>query len=180
MFANYLCLVHFVFRLNFQFDCNIMDVINILVAIAGFGFAIYQFIHQNKENRKQSKDQNNKNWYLSVLVIPQIERINIFFDETVNEIKTLKNQLDEQDLLARTRAQNDSKERIEAFFSPLEASMCSYDSKIQKAISDIELDLQDEVSKIIGDKSIGNSEIERMVMEYKGNLIHVLYHPIKG
>ena len=156
-----------------------MDIINSIVAIAGFGFAICQFIHQNKENRRLTKDQNNKNWYLSVLVIPQIERINRFFDDSVERIKGVKTGVG-QDLLARSRAQNDNKERVEAFFSPLEAAFSSFDEAVQSAISELELELQDEMTKLLDDKSIDNSEIERRVMVFKGKLIDALYRPIRG
>lgn len=180
MTCDFLWPIYIGIGFNFQFDSNIMDVVNIIVAIAGFGFAIYQFICQNKENRKQIEDQNNKNWYLSVLVIPQIERINVFFDKSVEIIKDLKVKIEEHDLLACTRAQRENNERVEAFFSPLEASMSSFDDSIQKAISELELGLQDEMTKMIGDNSLDNSEIERRVMVFKGKLIDTLYRPIRN
>lgn len=163
-----------------QFECGIMDIINAIIAILGFVFAIYQFTRQNQENRKSNIEQNNKNWYLSVLVIPQLERINLFFEETVGSLKTLKDTIDNTDLLLRAKEQRVYNEKISAFFSPLEASFASYNETLRKSISDLGLALQDEVTKIVGEEGLDNTEIERRIMSFKGLLISIMYRPINN
>lgn len=169
---------HFNLGFNLQFECGIMDIINALIAALGFGFAIYQFKKQNEDNRISTADQNNKNWYLSVLVIPHLERINVFFEETVKALKVLKENMDNTDLLQRSREQRFHNDNINAFFAPLEASMASYNERMRSTISDLGLALQDEVTKIISDSNVEPADLERRVMEYKGQLIGLLYQPI--
>ena len=165
---------------NLTFECGIMDIINALIAALGFGFAIYQFKKQNEDNRKSTIEQNNKNWYLSVLVIPQLERINIFFEETVCALKDLKTGLNNADLLQRAKEQRNHNDKISAFFAPLEASMASYNESMRSSISNLGLAFQDEVTNIIGDPNIEPAVLERRVMEYKGKLIGLLYQPIQN
>jgi len=165
---------------NLSFDFNIMDIVNTIIAIGGFGFGIYQFIQQNRKNRESTKEQNEKNWYLSVLVIPQMERINVFFETIVEKIKSLNNNQNNHDLLRLAEEQTTIKESVEAFFSPLEAAMKSFDSELSENISTIEQDLQDEIVNIVDKRCSNSADIERRIMEYKGNLISALYHPIKN
>lgn len=155
-----------------------MDVVNTIIAIGGFCFGIYQFIHQNKKNRASTKEQNEKNWYLSVLVIPQMERINIFFEEAVEKVKAINNN-NTSDMIQRAKDLTAIKESIEVFFSPLEAAMKSFDPNLSESISNIEQNLQDEITNLVDRKCSNSADIERKIMEYKGNLISALYHPIK-
>lgn len=155
-----------------------MDIVDAIIAIFGFGFAIFQFIKQNEENRNSTNEQNNKNWYLSVLVIPHLERINNFFEDLVRRLKDLKKRGNDGDLLVIAKEQLEQKESVTAFFSPLEAEIASYDIDLRNEISDLGLSLQDDLTNIIGDPSIDPSELERRVMEYKGKLIGLLYKPI--
>lgn len=172
--------IHFNLHVNWSFECSFMDVLSVIIAILGFVFAIYQFIHQNIENRKTTIDQNNKNWYLSVLVIPYLDRINAFFDELVYSIKELKKGMDNTDLILRAKEQYDKKEKVSAFFTPIEATLASYDDSIRECVSNLGLSLQDEVTNIISEASIEPTEIENRIMEFKGKLIGVLYRPIKN
>ncbi len=171
--------IHFNLGINWSFECSFVDVLNIIVAISGFVFAIYQFIHQNTENRKTIIDQNNKNWYLSVLVIPYLDRINAFFDELVNSIKELKKGMDNTDLILRAKEQCDNKEKVSSFFSPIEATLASYDDSIRECVSNLGLSLQDEVTNIISEASIEPTQIENRIMGFKGKLIGILYRPIR-
>ena len=170
---------HFNLSFSWNFECSIVDILNMLIALFGFGFAIYTFWKQSKENRETTIDQNNKNWYLSVLVIPCLDRINLFFDEMVNTIKDLKRGMDNTDLVLRAKEQCNNKEKISAFFAPLEASFSTYDNTIRESISNLCLALQDEVTNIISDGNVNSTDIERRIMGYKGTLISVLYKPIK-
>lgn len=178
-----MCFLCWPFQLNLcfdlQFECGIIDIFNALIAAMGFGFAIYQFIKQNVYNRLSTAEQNNKNWYLSVLVIPQLERINNYFDETVCQLKELKNEMDDNNLILRAQEQRKQNDKISAFLAPLEAEISSYDNALREKISELELSLQDEITKIISDTSVEPTGIERRVMEYKGKLIGLLYQPIQ-
>lgn len=169
--------IHFNLGFCWNFECSIVDILNILIAIFGFCFAIYQFIHQNTENRKTIIDQNNKNWYLSVLVIPYLDRINAFFDELVNSVKELEKSMDNTDLILRAKNQMVNKEKVGAFFVPIEASLASYDDSIRELVSNLGLSLQDEVTNLIGE-SFEPTEIESRIMAFKGTLIGILYRPI--
>lgn len=172
-------LFHFFMGINVNLNYSLMDVINTVIAAGGFSFAIYQFVHQNRKNRVLIMEQNEKNWYLSVLVIPQMERINVFFENCVEKTKALNIDGDD-DMLHRSKELTTIKESVEAFFSPLEAAMKSFDHNLSSNISDIEQCLEDTITKIIDAKSYNSVDIERKIMEYKGKLISALYKPIKG
>lgn len=172
-------LIRFNIGFAFQLGCNVMDILNILVAIGGFILAICQFRRQNELNRETTIDQNNKNWYLSVLVIPYLDRINVFFDGMVSSLKELKKTMNNTDLLLRAKEQNNYNEKVSAFFSPIEASISSYDQSLCESISELGLALQDELTNIISDANITSTDIERRIMKYKGELTGILYQPIK-
>lgn len=174
------CPIRFDAGINLQFNCSFLDVLNTLIALGGIIFAIYQFAHQNKENRETTIDQNNKNWYLSVLVIPNLDRINQFFDDIVNTLKDMCGKTGNNDLFLRAKKQYNTKDKVIAFFTPLEAALSSYDATIRKMVSILGLSLQDEVTNIIGEKSISSTEIEKRIMNYKGKLIGIMYQPIRG
>lgn len=171
--------IHFTFGFNLQFECNIIDILSVIVAIAGVVLAICQFRRQNILNRETTIDQNNKNWYLTALVIPYLDRINVFFDGLVASIKELKNGMDNTDLLLRAKEQKEYNDQISAFFSPIEATMSSYDKDLGDSISALGLSLQDEVTKIISDANVTSAEIERRIMHLKGELIGILYKPMQ-
>lgn len=63
------------FSFVFNFDIPIIDFFGNLLTILGFGLAWWQFKIQSEENRKSQKNQNEKNWYISVIVIPQLNGI---------------------------------------------------------------------------------------------------------
>lgn len=174
------CPLHFNVGLNINLDCSIVDIINMLIALFGFGFAIYQFWKQNKENREITIDQNNKNWYLSVLVIPHLDRINVFFDSILQSLKELKRTMNTNNLVLRAKEQGEYKDKVSAFLTPIEATMSSYDNSIRESIAELCLALQDEVTKIISDENITANDIENRIMKYKGELIAVLYRPINN
>lgn len=171
--------IHFNMGLDLQFECYIMDILSVIVAIVGVVLAICQFRRQNTLNRKTTIDQNNKNWYLTALVIPYLDRINFFFDGLVASIKDLKSGMDNTDLLLRAKEQRNYNDQISAFFSPIEATFSSYDQVLCKSISALGLLLQDEVTNVISDANVTPADIERRIMNYKGKLIGILYEPIK-
>lgn len=156
-----------------------MDILSVIVAIAGVILAIWQFRRQNVLNRKTTIDQNNKNWYLTALVIPYLDRINVFFDGLVASIKELKNGMNNTDLLLRAKEQQKYNDQISASFSPIEATMSSYDEDLGDSISALGLSLQDEVTIIISDANVTPAEIERRIMHFKGELIGILYKPMQ-
>ena len=71
-------------------DFNLFDAIDNILTIFALGLAYWQFTKQNEENRNLQKrqnevnralqkQQNEKNWYISVIVIPQMDKINTLF-----------------------------------------------------------------------------------------------------
>lgn len=158
-----------------------MDILSFFVAIVGVVLAIWQFKRQNTLNRETTIDQNNKNWYLTALVIPYLDRINVFFDGLVASIKELKRGMDNTNLFLRAKEQGKYNDQISAFFAPIEATMSSYgDKDLCERISALGLSLQDEVTKVISEANNTSADIERRIMKFKGELIGILYKPIQG
>ena len=79
-------------------DFNLFDAIDNILTIFALWLAYWQFTKQNKENRNLQKhqnevnralqkQQNEKNWYISVIVIPQMDKINTLHHELVKAVK---------------------------------------------------------------------------------------------
>lgn len=80
--------------------------------------AYYQFTKQNQENRRLQKEQNEKNWYISVIVIPQLSSINSMFESLIENVDQSYKQLKfKPDLIDQAARQSESKEIISSSLS---------------------------------------------------------------
>lgn len=116
------------FPINVSFEIPIFDAIgNVLTAIGLWG-AYYQFTKQNQENRRLQKEQNEKNWYISVIVIPQLSSINSMFESLIENVDQSYKQLKfKPDLIDQAARQSESKEIISSSLSHVQQMVSSYD-----------------------------------------------------
>ena len=168
------------------FHLSFNEVITILLSVAGIGLAIYQFILQMKKNREEQISANRKNWYLTVIVVPQLDSINQFYhaliDKLIDDIQSL-NGSTPNDLVKLSQMQADEKDEINAFFDHLQSLVKSYDIDLSIRMSEIVLDLEDCVTIILSDCffdiiSFSPTEIRRKLLLNKKDIIALLYSGI--
>lgn len=162
------------------FYLSFNEILTLLLTAAGIIIAICQFITQMNKNRKENEYTNKRNWYVSVIVIPQIESINIFYNNLINNLINSINNLNNKDLVLLSKLQADNKDDINAFFDHLQSLVKSYDINISKKISDKVLDLEDCTTKFLSDyfndnTSISKAEIRRIILLNKKEIISILY-----
>lgn len=100
------------------------EVITLLLAILSVAIAIYQFNKQMRKNREEQKVANKKNWFLSVIVLPQIEDVNAFYKKIIEDV--LSDMLILQpgnsgNIILLSEKQAERKEQINAFFDHLQS-----------------------------------------------------------
>ena len=159
------------------------EVITLLLAILSVAIAIYQFNKQMRKNREEQKVANKKNWFLSVIVLPQIEDVNAFYKKIIEDV--LSDMLILQpgnsgNIILLSEKQAERKEQINAFFDHLQSLVRSFDISLSRRIADEVEKLEDEVTTMLGDFyfNIDNPtrhEIRRRLLLSKKNVISLLY-----
>ena len=169
-------------------DFNLFDAIDNILTIFALGLAYWQFTKQNEENRNLQKrqnevnralqkQQNEKNWYISVIVIPQMDKINTLFHELVKAVKEGCTSIEAapNDFVLMATKQKVCKRLIASYLEHIVQLVSSYDSSTGSKISVIEMELQDEATKMIEVKNLQESEIRSRVLAYNGRLISTLF-----
>ena len=169
-------------------DFNLFDAIDNILTIFALGLAYWQFTKQNEENRNLQKrqnevnralqkQQNEKNWYISVIVIPQMDKINTLFHELVKAVKEGCTSIEAtpNDSVLMATKQKECKSLIASYLEHIVQLVSSYDSSTGSKISVIEMELQDEATKMIEVKNLQESEIRSRVLAYNGRLISTLF-----
>ena len=169
-------------------DFNLFDAIDNILTIFALWLAYWQFTKQNKENRNLQKhqnevnralqkQQNEKNWYISVIVIPQMDKINTLFHELVKAVKEGCTSIEAtpNDFVLMATKQKVCKSLIASYLEHIVQLVSSYDSSTGSKISVIEMELQDEATKMIEVKNLQESEIRSRVLAYNGRLISTLF-----
>ncbi|MBE6273356.1 MAG: hypothetical protein E7097_05660 [Bacteroides sp.] len=182
---------------DFLWSLSLNDFLTLLLSCAGFFIVLCQFRHEMKLSRKQSKEASDKDikvkereWYLSVIVQPQIDSINEFYKELIekvsNDVENIRDNiyLSEMDILVcQSKIIADNQEYIYSFFDHLETLVQPFDEKLSMSIVDEAMDLEDRTSKLIEyylknkDESLG--DIRRLLLLNKVNVISLLYDKSK-
>lgn len=165
------------FPIVFSFEFSISDVISNILTIVGFGLAYCQFTKQNKENRILQKDQNVKNWFISVIVMPQLNSINSMFDELVNKTYDSYKEVKKQDdIIKKASLQSECKEIVSSSLSHIQLMVASYDRDTSSSVSELIDQIQDFVTIRIGSsENLSKSDIRKDILLYKGILISTLF-----
>lgn len=169
-------------------DFNLFDAIDNILTICALCLAYWQFKKQNEENRKLQKhqnevnralqkQQNEKNWYISVIVIPQMDKINTLFHKLIKAVKEgcASIEATPNDIVLVATKQKECKSLIASYLEHIVQLVSSYDSSTGSKISVIEMELQDEATKMIEAKNLQESEIRSRVLAYNGRLISTLF-----
>lgn len=160
------------------------EIVTLSLAITSVIVAIRQFKKQMKKNREEQRIANKENWFLSVIVLPQIEEINYFYKKLIDDIfdDILELQpVANVDMAMLSEKQAVRKEQINAFFDHLQSLIHSFDLPLSRKIA-IEVEkLEDEVTIILSDyffniSSPSNDEVRRRLLLNKKDVITLLYY----
>lgn len=168
---------------NKPFFClTFYEVLTILLSVIGVLVAVIQFKKQMAKNREQNLKTNERNWYLSVIVLPQIGAINEFYRDLINDVISDKDVLQPSSdtyLVQLSEKQAVRKEQINAFFDHIQSLIRSFDFDLsQKIASEVE-GLENVVTIILEESFIDNlcinNEVRRRLLFTKKNIISILY-----
>ena len=165
----------------FNFDIPIIDFLGNLLTILGFILAWWQFKKQSEENRKSQKNQNEKNWYISVIVIPQLNGINNLFEDLVEKVFYSYTDLHQKkDYIKQAQFQRANKEIISSSLTHFQQMVVSFDDQLGHKISEMVDKLQDCVTKITeSSDNLTKADIRGKILEFKGELISELFNVVK-
>lgn len=183
------CIVN-LFPTNIQVDepyfyLTLNECLTLLFTLVGIIVAISQFKKQMAKNREEQRLMNVRNWFLSVIVLPQIESMNLFYLKLVEDILSdigILRSSKSGDLVLLSEKQAVRKEQVNIFFDHLQSLIRSFDIPLSRKIA-IEVEkLEDEVTIILGDclgrRLYTNNEIRRRLLLNKGEIISILYGKI--
>ena len=160
------------------------EFITILLTILGFVSAVYQFCFQMEKNRQEHADSNQRNWFISVIVLPYINEINRFYSDLISNMETDFSTIKDSDnrgLLLLAEKQAERKEEINAFFDHFQSLIKSFDVDLYDKISDVVLQLEDDVTTILSDYffqtcEISSNTLRREILKNKKDVISILYN----
>lgn len=162
------------------------ELLTLIVAIFGLILAIHQFKKQMDKNREEQKQSNETNWYLTIIVQPQIEAINEFYKQLIDDL-LLDIQISPDTITYKDLAEKQAirKEQINAFFDHLQALVASFDADVSLRIADIVMNLEDKVVRLLMKHQFGAvdasdfSTIRRYLLLNKKDIITTLYLRVK-
>lgn len=166
---------------NSFFDISLNEILTLLIAGFGVYVAISQFKKQMKKNRELQAEANKINWYLSVIVVPQIQLINDFYRSLIDELLlNISNPI--TDLIQLATLQSQRKDQINAFFEHLLSLVSSYDQALSNELASKVQNLEDDVTSFLSQKYEGEiddcnyqSDVRRKLLENKKEIINLLY-----
>ena len=165
------------FQVVLSLELPIFDLIDVVLTVIALALGFWQCIKQSRENRKQQREQNEKNWYVSVIVLPQLDSINKMFETLVDKTNDSYQELKKNpDLLIKASRQNECKEIISSSLSHVQQMVASYDRNLSGSISVLIDDLQDCVTNIIeSSDKLSKSDIRTSILNYNAKLISILF-----
>ncbi len=161
-----------------DFYANAISTLAIILTIA-------IFIRQNYINNKDRKKETKKNWYMSVIIQPNLNNIDKFYNQIHqrinNNINTLKGITDGRFIQRqKARANRTLRDLRNDFLDNFVTIVQSYDKSLATKINKTINDLQDLCSQQIDNYSNTDiSQIKKKIYENRSSLISLLYEGIK-
>lgn len=154
-----------------------------LITLIGICIAIWQFRKQMIETRNTTTKNNKLNWFLNVIVLPQLNPINDFYKELITIIiadKSLLNEkrdeCDETDFMVELAAVKQSrKTKINDFYDHFVSLIKSYNTEMARNVSAEIMELEDIVTALLDDSnSLNEEKIRRDILQNKQRIIGLL------
>lgn len=165
----------------FSYTVSIGDILTVL----GFAVTLYIFYRQLKESRKEGKANLRSNWFLEVIVQPNMAAINDLYVNVVEKAnqnraalrKRYENSESAKEInLDLAKRQREAKDYIKDFFDHFRALLMASEPAIADQTDSIIDELVDIVTEHMDDYESGDTEsCKRKVLANKEKLIAVLY-----
>ena len=131
-------------------------------------------------SRKEHLQAQKENWYLSIIVLPELNSIKEFYDNLVNDIISRNNSLmtsrckEGYDVMV-SKNQADVMENISNYFIKLINLVRSYNTKLGDILDDYIDKLQDICTNLLSnDLEDPRADIRKLIMNHESNLIALL------
>lgn len=155
-----------------------------LIATIGLILTLLLFMFQNWRDRIAKKKAMKENWYLSIIVQPNLENINSFYrtieDKLASNVRTLKATTNPNSIIKKKIASNrDIQNEKKNFFNNFVTIVQAYDNNLANQIDEYLNNLDDYCTEVID--SFSTCQIEnskRRVHEFKAELTALLYNGI--
>lgn len=142
----------------------------------------------NLQNRKSNKDKKvaiKQNWFMTIIVQPNLNGINEFYnnisDRLINELNNLKTIRSPESIATQKAATNRVLKKIKSdFFDNFVTIVQSYESELATQIEGVLNDLQDLCSESIDNyENVEYHLTRKRIFENRAILISILYNGIK-
>lgn len=173
------------------FSLTFNELLTLVVAISGVWIAICQFRKQMRESRESAKQTQKENWYLSVIVLPQIESINAFYryiiDDCISDLHDANfsrlttigiTAMSQDDLGWIANNQEMYKEKINSFFDHITSMARSYSPGLAISLSNLVMELEDDSIDLLNPLKgrSDNEKVRRVILGNKQRFISALYN----
>ena len=167
----------------FSWSLSLGEALTIICVIISVWIAIKQFNKSMNETRKLSVITQKETWFLNVIVLPQLEPINDFYKELLNDFEIKKRTIQDisqklqhqQYLLELAIIKQGGTQSINNFFDQICALVKSYDIQLGATIEGVVMELEDLFVKIIDSYDSGTEINERaLILDNKQKLINTL------
>ena len=159
-----------------------------VLTFLGIAIAIYEYWRNSKESREQALSSQKETWFLNVIVLPQLDSINKFYQDLIIGIVDDKGIVEgfrkedfDQCLVDVAGLMKQRKDEINGFFDHIVALVMSYDENLGRDINDIVMALEDIYVKAIDgyvkDENVDN--IRAQFLQHKQQLIAKLNTGLK-
>lgn len=156
-----------------------------ILTIIGFFIATWQFTKQMKEARKVNDAAQRENWFLNVIVLPQLNPIQEFYKELIELVITQQTEIKdlytsptntpEEFNVKVANIKNECKEKINTFYDHIVVLVKSYDKQLGSDTRNQIMELEDICTSLLDNFSIPDKEkIRRDILDNKQKIISVL------
>lgn len=157
---------------------NLISTIALICTLIIFNF-------QNRKSNKDKKVAIKQNWFMTIIVQPNLNGINEFYnnisDRLINELDKLKTIRSPESIATQKAATNRVLKNIKSdFFDNFVTIVQSYESELATQIEGVLNDLQDLCSESIDNyENVEYHLTRKRIFENRAILISILYNGIK-
>lgn len=155
----------------FSWSLSLGEVLAILCAVAGVLVAVYQYKKSSEASRVQALKNQKETWFLNVIVLPQLERIDEFYQEVLKNLSADKQSIEkwakgshDTFVINTASLKKQRKDEINEFLENISTLVKSYDSALGKKVDKVIMDLEDKYVNIIDAYNTNEAVNEREVV----------------
>ena len=158
------------------------DLFANLVSAGALIITLIIFIIQTRQARKEQRRTINENWYLTIILQPNMDELDEFYKNEANQLETLINKLKARhgkETTEKAKSIKSLRDLKNEFFNHFILMVQGYDVHIAQEAENVLNDLADLNSEWIDHYSKVNiADSKRLVFENKAKLINALYKGI--